>query len=145
MKSSFAVALCLCSSIFASAAQAGENRAIIDAQALWEATLNGTDADAIAAHFTPDARLLPQNSGVIEGQDAIVAYWSDLIERPSQIELRLVDVDFIGDTAIQTGTYVLTLTHPDGRETVSSGKTLVVWKNDDGTWRRAQDMWNEGI
>lgn len=145
MIKSLAIALCLCGGILKSPVLAGENRAIIDAQAAWEETLNGGDANAIAAHFMPDARLLPQNGGFIEGKEAIVAYWKDLIDMPSQIDLRVLDVEIIGDIAIETGTYALTLTRSDGSQTVSKGKTLVVWKNDQGTWRRSQDMWNDGI
>lgn len=118
---------------------------IIAAQLAWEATLNGDDTTAIAAHFMPDARLLPQDGAIVEGTAAIVDFWSGLVSGPAQIDLEMIDVYLVGDTGIETGTYALTLTAADGGETVVTGKTLVVWKNDNGTWRMAQDMWNDGL
>lgn len=118
---------------------------IIAAQAAWEATLNGDDTSAIAAHFMPDARLLPQDGAIVQGTEAIVAFWSGFVSGPAQIDLQMIDVDMIGDTAIEIGSYVLTIPAEDGTETVLTGKTLVVWKNDGGTWRMSQDMWNDGL
>lgn len=127
------------------AASADDADAIVAAQEAWEATLNGDDPAAAADHFTADARLLPPDRPMAEGSEAIVAFWTALIEGPGQIDLNMIDVDVIGDTAIETGTYDLTLPVEDGGETVLTGKTLVVWKRGaDGTWRMAQDMWNNG-
>lgn len=126
-------------------AAAGGHGDIVAAQAAWEATLNGDDTTAIADHFMPDARLLPQDGAIVEGTAAIVDFWSGLVSGPAQIDLDMIAVDLLGDTAIETGTYALTLPNDDGSETVLTGKTLVVWKNDNGTWRMAQDMWNDGL
>ena len=115
------------------------------AQTAWEETLNGDDPAAVADHFMPDGRLLPQDGEIVEGTDAIVAFWSGLVSGPAQIDLAIIDVDVIGDTAIETGSYELTIPSEDGGATVLTGKTLVVWKNDGGTWRMAQDMWNDGL
>lgn len=126
------------------AAWADGHAEIEAAQAAWEATLNGDDPAAVADHFTADARLLPQDGAIVEGTGAIVDFWSGFVSGPARIELSMIDVDLLGDTAVETGSFVLTLPGEDGSETVLEGKTLVIWKNDGGTWRMAQDMWNDG-
>jgi len=120
------------------AAWADGHSGIEAAQAAWEATLNGNDPAAVADHFTADARLLPQDG-------AIVDFWSGFVSGPARIELSMIDIDLLGETAVETGGYVLTLPGEDRSETVLEGKTLVIWKNDGGTRRMAQDMWNDGL
>lgn len=127
-------------------AEADETAAVIAAQEAWEQTLNGDDPAAAAAHFLPEATLLPQGGGTVEGTEAIVAFWEGLISGPGQIDLQMVSVDLFGDVAIENGTFSLVIPAEDGGETRAEGKTLVVWQKDgDGRWRMLRDMWNDGI
>lgn len=97
------------------------------------------DAMGIAALYTGDGQLFPTHSDVITGHDAIAGYWNAAIDMGiASIGLEMVELDELGDTAIETGRY--TLAASDG-EILDHGKYLVVWKNEGG-WKLHRDIWN---
>ena len=53
--------------------------------------------------------------------------------------LETIDLEEHGDTAIETGHYVL---KADGGVVADHGKYIVVWKNEGGTWKLHKDIWN---
>ena len=119
---------------------------IVDAQALWEqAFATGDGRKAAEMAFTEDARLLPDGAPIVEGRDAIAAYWQQGFDAGFRdLDLGLVAVEMVGDdTMIETGTWAVTFPAADGSDATVGGKALVVWKKQaDGVWRMAQDMWN---
>ncbi|KEO55385.1 YybH family protein [Thioclava pacifica] len=113
----------------------------------WQALWNAGDARAAAqAIFTEDAVLLPPDGPMLTGRDAITAFWQPILDSPAHsLELELLHLDLLGDTAIETGTWAVSVPGDDGKDKQIGGKTLVVWKKGaDGQWRMAQDMWNNG-
>ena len=114
----------------------------------WQDTFNAGDGrKAAETLYTPDARLLPPDSAMVEGTDAIAAFWQAVMDSPAHdLVLKLVDADIIDDnTAIETGTWTITVPKQEGGEMQIGGKTLVIWKRgEDGAWRMTQDMWNNG-
>lgn len=130
---------------FAGAACADDS-AITKAQALWkEAFATGDGAKAAAMAFTEDARLLPDGAPIVEGRDAIGAYWQGAFDAGfHDLELGLVSVDMVGEnTMIETGTWSVSFPIEGGGSGSAGGKALVIWKKEaDGVWRMAQDMWN---
>lgn len=113
----------------------------------WQDHFNAGDAKAaVEAMFTEDARLLPPKANMVEGREAITAFWQAAMDSPvHDLELGLVSAEILGDTAIETGTWALMVPAEDGSgEIRATGKTLVIWKKGaDGTWRMSQDMWND--
>ena len=116
------------------------------AQARWEAAFAAGDGAAAAADvFTEDARLLPPGAPVVEGREAIAAYWQGGWDAGvKDLKLGLIAVDRPSDdTMIETGSWTVTVPTEDGSTMEVSGKALVIWKKEaDGVWRMAQDMWN---
>lgn len=53
-----------------------------------------------------------------------------------------VVVSSSGDMAYETGTYSWTGPAPDGTEVTSAGKYAAVWRQEDGNWKMAVDIWN---
>jgi uncharacterized protein (TIGR02246 family) len=103
------------------------------------------DAEAMTDLYTPDAVLFPERSAAITGREAIRRYWTlppgrritRHILTPTQI---IVD----GRHAYDHGTYEIT-GERDGKSTGTfSGKYVVVWRREGGTWRMHLDMWNSG-
>jgi uncharacterized protein (TIGR02246 family) len=116
------------------------------AQAAWEDAFNAGDAAAAAeAVFAEDARLLPPDGPVVEGREAIAAFWQGLMDAGvHSLDLGLIAVEVQGDAMIETGTWSVTAPNPEGGEVTLEGKALVIWKQgEDGVWRMAQDMWND--
>ena len=97
---------------------------------------------AAAAHetYTRDARLLPPGSPVVEGRDAIAAFWPGAAQQLgiTRVALTTVDLQPLGDGAYEIGRATLTLA--DGQQAVSN--YVVVWRREDGRWRWHVDIFN---
>lgn len=97
------------------------------------------DAAGIARLYTAEGEVLPPNSETVHGTQQLEAFWKQIMTLGLEgIQLKTVEVDVQGDTAIETGRYTLTL---PGGATADHGKYLVVWKNDAGTWKLHRDIW----
>jgi uncharacterized protein (TIGR02246 family) len=98
------------------------------------------DAAGVAALYTGGGQLLPPNSDVVAGRDAIRAFWQGAMDLGlKKAALETVEVDSTSDTALEVGRY--TLRAADG-QIADAGKYMVVWKAESGTWRLHRDIWN---
>jgi len=105
------------------------------------AAFNGRDGKAVAALYTKDARILPPGSPMLTGRDQIEQFWQGLIEMGGEkAVLETVSVELKGDLAFEVGKYSLTVGALN-----DSGKYVVVWKQDEGTWRLHLDIWNSSL
>jgi len=98
------------------------------------------DAAAVAALYTRDAQLLPPNSDFVSGGDGIRAFRQGVMEVGiRQPKLQTVGLETQGDIAIELGRYTMLL---EGGQVADSGKYLVVWKAEGGSWKLHRDVWN---
>jgi uncharacterized protein (TIGR02246 family) len=98
------------------------------------------DAAALAALYSQQAILLPPHSDFVSGGDAIRQFWQQVLELGiKQVALETLEVQDYGDTAHEVGRYTLRM--GDGQP-VDSGKYLVVWRREGGTWKLHRDVWN---
>jgi len=101
------------------------------------------DAAGIAAFYTDDGQLLPTNSDIIRGHEAIAGFWQFVMGLGIKtVALASSELDILGETAVEVGQY--TLGGADGA-TIDRGKYLVVWKNDGGSWKLHRDTWNTSM
>ena len=100
---------------------------------------NRHDVAALTMVYTEDARLMPFNAPMLTGRAGIQSYWQGGFNRGlSHIEKTPVEVQMLGDTAIETSRYLVTV----GDRKVQ-GKDMLVWRRGtDGRWRIAADIWN---
>lgn len=100
---------------------------------------NKRDAASLALVYTEDARLMPLNVPMLTGRAGIQSFWQAGFTRGlSHIEKTPIDVEVLGDTAIEMSRYVVTV----GERKVQ-GKDILVWRRGpDGNWRIAADIWN---
>src|SRR5688500_11890714 len=97
------------------------------------------DATAMANLYTSEAQLLPANSDFIRGTAAIRAFWQGVIDLGlKDATLETIEAEAHGDTVIEIGRYRLLAA---GGAVADSGKYVVVWKNDRGTWKLHRDIW----
>jgi uncharacterized protein (TIGR02246 family) len=97
------------------------------------------DATAMANLYTAEAQLLPANSDFVRGTAAIRAFWQGVIDLGlKDASLETIEAEAHGDTAIEVGRYRLLA---GGGAVADSGKYVVVWKNDRGTWKLHRDIW----
>jgi len=107
--------------------------------AAFQEAFNKRDAAALAMVYTEDARLMPFNVPMLAGRAGIQSFWQARFNQGlSHIEKTPIEVQMLGDTAIEMSHYVVTL----GERKVQ-GKDMLVWRRGtDGKWRIAADIWN---
>ena len=110
----------------------------------FEAAFNSGDAAAVAAHYTMDAVLLAPDTARLDGREAVQGLWQSYVDAGvTDLQLTTVNLDGLGDTANELGTYTLTAPDGNGGMVQAGGKYIVVWKADDnGVWHLHWDIWN---
>ncbi len=103
------------------------------------------DAAGVAAHYTPDALLMPPFQPPIVGREAIAAHYRGIFERFAvRVETRVEEAKVVGDLAYIRGAFTDLLTPRSGGKAASNqGKYLVILERQgDGSWRFARDIFN---
>ena len=102
----------------------------------------GDAAGAARQFYTRDARILPPGAEIVQGRDRIAEFWAAAAAAPQmgvrRVELSTLDLQPLGDWACTIGRATLSLA--GGRR--ATPKYVVVWKQEDGAWRRHVDIWN---
>ena len=112
-------------------------RATLDA---FDAAFAAGDAEALAARFAVDARLLLLHAEAIEGRDAIRAHWTRLFGQWETGAWRTepLALDVHGDRAYAIATYTETLVPRDpslGQRRLVRGRLVrFLRRDDDGRW-----------
>ena len=107
------------------------------------AAFKRSDALGMANAYTADGQLLPPNSEPVRGTAAIRAFWQRVIDLGlSHVSLETVEVEVLGDTAIEIGRYSLFVS---GDAVADRGKYLVVWRNEQGRWKLYRDIWSTSL
>ena len=103
------------------------------------AELAAGNAAGIAKMYAKGAKLMPPNAAILKGK-GITAFWQGALEMGIKgVKLKSREVEVMGGTAIEVGTYVLS--GADGGA-VDEGKYLVVWKKDGKAWKLYRDIFN---
>lgn len=116
---------------------------IDQANAAFAAAMNQGDVAAAMRVYADDAKLLPANSPTITGKANIQGFWEGAAKALGikRVSMNTVDIEFIGETAIEQGQYTLTLAAGEDR-----GKFIVVWKRQaDGAWKWHLDMFSSDL
>ena len=102
------------------------------------------DAAGIAALYTADARLMPPGAPTLSGTEAITAFWQAATSQGIKAAtLETIDVETSGGAlATEIGQFTLSMESPRGGQVEQTGKYIVLWKNDGGTWKLHADIWN---
>lgn len=121
----------------------GIRDAIVAANEEFMAFFSKGDAAGLAALYTENGQLLPPNSGIITGREAIQALWQGVFGMGiKSVKLETVDVEGTGNTAAEVGKYEM----QDGEgKTLDTGKYMVIWKKVAGQWKLHRDIWNSSI
>lgn len=105
-----------------------------------EAAMAAGSASRLTAIYTAKGQLLPPNTPIIQGHDNIHAYWEAVVDQGiGEAELETIELDELGETAIEIGLFVMKTTEGSIADT---GKYLIVWKKEQGTWKYHRDIWS---
>jgi uncharacterized protein (TIGR02246 family) len=105
----------------------------------WAAAYNAKDAAKVAGMYTSNAVFMPPNQPMVKGRAAIEAMFKkEFQEGFTNIKLTPVESAISGSQAFEAGTSTVTV--PGGR--TESGKYLVVFAQEGGTWKIKYDINN---
>ncbi|TYP99536.1 ketosteroid isomerase-like protein [Tenacibaculum adriaticum] len=101
-----------------------------------------SDYTNIANSYTNGAKIFPNNTNILEGED-IIKYWT-LPEGISTTYHKITqsEINIINDMAYDYGYYEGKTKHKDGRISSWKGKYVIVWKKVDDDWKMHLDIWN---
>jgi uncharacterized protein (TIGR02246 family) len=98
------------------------------------------DTRGMGELYTEDGQLLPPNSQIVRGRQAIGEFWGGAMKAGiSAVRLETGEVEQQGDTAIEVSTATL---YGEGDKVIDEAKYIVVWKREGGEWKLHHDMWN---
>jgi len=105
----------------------------------WMTAFKNADATTMAGLYTAQGQLLPANSDVVQGTDAIRNFWQSVMDMGiKDAVLETIEVEDFGATAIEGGRYKLLVANDF---VADAGKYIVIWKIDGGTWKLHRDIW----
>ena len=108
------------------------------------------DLKGTLAACAADASVLPQNSPLLTGHEAIGKLFGDMFQAPEfKIEWHPLKVEVAksGDLGYSTGVYSDSVKDPASGKTIEDhGKYLTVWKKQkDGSWKVQYDIFNTDL
>ncbi len=103
---------------------------------------DNADAAALANIYMEGGMLLPPNHEAVTGNDNIQAFWQGAIDAGiTAATLETTELDKSGDTIVEVGKFVLKA----GDNIADQGKYIVIWKQENGTWKYYRDIWNSSV
>ena len=117
--------------------------AIESANEKFMATFSTGDAAGMAALYTESGQVLPPNSEIVTGKQALQGFWQALMDMGiKEATLEIAEIEDHGDTAIEVSKY--TLRGEEGK-VLDKGKYIVIWKLEQGQWKLHRDIFNSNI
>ena len=155
LRAKYAFVPALCALLLGCGSNAGSENATHDNAAAYEQAIRRTnerwlalvrdhDAAAVSKLYASDGAMMAPGAPIVQGQPALEKAWGGLMQMPGfglTFKADKIAVASGGDMALDQGTYLLSLTGPNG-PTKDVGKYVVVWRNIDGQWKVAADIFN---
>ena len=155
LKTKFAFVPALCVLLLGCGSNAGsesstQNNAASNEQAIrntndrWLALIRDHDAGAVSKLYAADGAMMAPGAPIAQGQPALEKAWGGMMQMPGfglTFKADKIVVAKGGDMALDQGTYQFSVTGPKG-PTKDIGKYVVVWRNIDGQWKVAADIFN---
>jgi len=115
-----------------------------EARAAFVTALERGDAEAVAAVYADNARLLAPSADLVRGRAGIEAFWRAGIESGiTHVELESLELERHEAIAHEIGRYTLRLESPGGDAAIDHGTYLLVHaRQADGSWRRVVEMFS---
>ncbi len=105
--------------------------------------MNG-DAKAIAAAYTTDGKIFPENQDIMEGSQVLEKYWTPSpFYKTTYHKVTPSEIKILGNEAYDYGYYEgESLKLSDNTTSKWRGKYVIVWKKIEGDWKIYLDIWN---
>jgi ketosteroid isomerase-like protein len=107
------------------------------------AAFKSGDAQTISQMYAyaEDARLLPPGRDIIQGREAIKAFWTEEVRGMSDVVLNPIDVKGLGESDLrEVGQFTGKTTGDTPQE--FTGKYVTIWHKSGDNWQITDDIWN---
>jgi ketosteroid isomerase-like protein len=104
------------------------------------AAINAKNVEQILSLYADNSVFMPPNAPLLRGRDPLKSFYTDLVNKVSDIKLEPVDVAGHGPIAYESGTYTMNL-----GTTRDRGKFLFVLRNMAGNWRFEYTSWSSDL
>jgi len=110
----------------------------------WLDAYKTADFDRLAALYAEDAVLMPTFSESVQGRKAIREFFADDFKYVPKrsIALKSLRVEASGILLIDSGEYTFDGVNTEGKPIQIVGNYITVFKNVDGKWHTAIEIWN---
>jgi uncharacterized protein (TIGR02246 family) len=123
-----------------SSAAAQDMSGLEEAGKRFEAAMQSDDAETIAQLYAEDARILPPGKEIIQGRDAIKAFWTEDLKGVTDVTLTVVDTKQLGDSVREIGQFTVKTAGDNPQEL--TGKFVTIWRKVGDNWQITDDIWN---
>ncbi len=109
----------------------------------WIKAFQTGDAELFSSIFIEDGMILSRGGNVLAGQEKIRTSMEETMKKMGKVEttIKTLEIWKIANEVYETGKYTYTFIHPEtGKEIKTSGKYLVIWKEENGIWKIAKDI-----
>ncbi len=104
--------------------------------------VNG-DAEGVANCYTSDGKIFPNNKPILEGQEALLKYWTRTDGNfPIYHKVTPSSIKIIKNYAYDYGYYEGKTQLENGEIRSWKGKYLIIWKKVKKDWKIYMDIWN---
>ena len=112
----------------------------------WLDAYKAADFDRLAALYAEDAVLMPTFSEPAQGREAIRNFFAESVKDVPKrsMALKSFRVEASGNLLVDSGEYTFDSVSTEGKSLYILGNYITVFKNVDGKWRTAIEIWNEG-
>ncbi len=119
------------------------HKAIVTVNEKFMENVSSGNSAGLASLYTENGQLLPTNSAVITGKQAIQGFWQGGLDMGiKSIKLEIIEVDGFETMAFEVGKYTV---FAEGDHMIDTGKYIVIWKQEDGKWKLHRDIWNTSM
>jgi uncharacterized protein (TIGR02246 family) len=112
----------------------------------FNASIAAGSVDGMMKIYADNAVLMPPNTPVMRGRDAIRQYWTAVIGS-GKVEATVTadDITQSCDMATEIGHYNLAISPAGGAPMRDTGKYVITWRRIDGQWRAVADIFNSDL
>jgi len=127
---------------------AAVQRSIDSSLTKFAAAITTGDTAGMLSIYTDDAVVMPQGMPVVSGRAAVSQYNAGMFSMftVSNASFSTTDLIVVGDYAIESGIYRMTMKPKTGPAMPDTGKYISVWRRQsDGSWKMAKDIFNSDL
>ncbi len=117
-----------------------DSEAIRKATADLAAGVNSKNVEEILGLYTENSVFMPPNAPLLRGREPLKSFYTDLVQKVSDLKLEPGDIAGHGPIAYESGSYTMNVGTARDR-----GKFLFVLRNMGGNWRLEYTSWSSDL